>query len=83
MPRATSRIVVFDGHNKYLGNYHVAMTFDLPIKIQDNSLVFENRDRDGCDPNPVTQISFAKGIPKEFFLACKNKRGDIFRFDDE
>jgi hypothetical protein len=82
-PRATSRIVVYNDKNQYLGNYYVTMTFDLPSKIEKNALVFENKAREDCDPTIVTKISFHNGLPKQFFLECKNKMGDIYSFGDE
>jgi hypothetical protein len=82
-PRATSRIVLFNNRNQYLGNYYVGMTYDLPGKIENNALVFDNKERDGCDPTIVTRISFANGLPEKFFLECKNKMGDIYSFGDE
>ncbi|HVX27019.1 MAG TPA: hypothetical protein VHB70_11795 [Parafilimonas sp.] len=82
-PRATSRIVVFNNKNQYLGNYYVGMTYDVPDKIQNNALVFDNKNREDCDPNIVTRVSFTNVLPKQFFLECKNKMGDIYTFSDE
>lgn len=81
--RATSRIVVFNDQNKYLGNYYVGMTYDLPCRIENNSLIFENKSREGCDAAIVTRLSFAKGLPRQFFLECKDKMGDIYQFSTE
>ena len=81
--RATSRIVVFNDKNQYLGNYYVTMTYDLPSKIEKNALVFINKYRKDCDPKIVTRISFADGLPKQFFLMCKDKQGDVYSFGDE
>jgi hypothetical protein len=82
-PRATSRIVIFNDNNQYLGNYYVGMTYDLPTKIANNALVFDNKEREGCDSMIVRRISFAYGLPKQFFIECKNKLGDIYSFGDE
>ena len=82
-PRATSRIVLFNNNNQYLGNYYVGMTNELPTKIENNALVFDNKERENCDPKIITRISFTNGLPKQFFLECKNKMGDIYRFGDE
>jgi hypothetical protein len=82
-PRATSRIVVFNDQNKYLGNYYVGMTYDLPCRIENNSLIFKNKSREGCDAAIVTRLSFAKGLPRQFFLECKDKMGDIYQFSTE
>lgn len=82
-PRATSRIVVFNHKNQYLGNYYVGMTYDLPERIESNSLVFSNKNRDDCDPKVKTIISFQNGLPKKFFLRCTDKGGDIYNFGSE
>lgn len=82
-PRATNRIVVFDSRGRYLGNYYITMTYDLPSKIESNALVFEGRNRQGCNPDIVTRVSFTTGPPEQFFLECKNKMGDVYSFSNE
>jgi hypothetical protein len=41
-PGATSRIVVFNSKNQYLGNYYLTMTYDIPDKIERSFLIFQN-----------------------------------------
>ncbi len=78
VPRATSRIVVFNEKNQYLGDYYLTMTYDVPEKIEDNYLVFiSNKNSSNCPPGVVTRISFRNGIPKLFFVKCN---GDIYSF---
>lgn len=79
--RATSRILIFDEKNEYIGNYYVGMTYDLPEKIENNQLIFFHSKTDECDKEKVTRLSFDNGIPNEFFLECKNGYGDIYLFD--
>ena len=79
--RATSRILVFTNENEYLGNYYVGMTYDLPEKIENNQIVFMHSETDDCDKKVITRLSFNDGIPKEFFLECKDGYGDIYSFD--
>lgn len=79
--RATSRILIFDEKNEYIGNYYVGMTYDLPEKIENNQLIFFHSKTDECDKEKVTRLSFDNGIPNEFFLECKNGYGDIYSFD--
>src|SRR5258705_2320721 len=67
-PRSTSRIVVYNDKNQYLGNYYVTMTYDLPDKIENNALVFSNHDNNECDPTLKTIVSFKNGLPNQFFL---------------
>jgi hypothetical protein len=78
--RATYRIVVFNGKNQYLGNYYCD---NLPSKIENNVLVFENKNRDDCDPSVITRVNFNNGLPKQFFIKCKNNMGHIYSFGDE
>lgn len=81
--RATSRILVFNEKNEYIGNYYVGMTYDLPEKIDNNQIVFLHSKTDECDKERITRLSFENGIPKEFFLECKDGYGDIYTFDKE
>lgn len=81
--RATSRILVFNEKNNYMGNYYVGMTYDLPEKIENSQIVFLHSDNDNCDKETITRLSFENGIPNEFFLECKNGYGDMFFFDKE
>ena len=80
-PRATSRIIIFNQKNQYLGDYYLSMTNDMPDKIEDNFVVFTNDSESDCTPNLITKVSFKKGIPKRFFLRCKGKLGDLYSFD--
>jgi hypothetical protein len=81
--RATSRILVFNDKNEYLGNYYVGMTYELPEKIENNQLLFLHSKADYCDSNTITRLSFENGIPKDFFLECKDGSGEIYSFDKE
>jgi hypothetical protein len=79
-PRATSRIIIFNDKNKYSGNYYVGTTSDLPTKIENNALVFDNKEKNGCDSMIVTRIDLTYGLPNNLFIGCKNKLGDIYSF---
>ncbi len=79
-PRATSRIIIFNQQNQYIGDYYLTMNYDIPKKIEDRSLVFFHMSPSECDPTLITRISFKKGIPKRFFLKCKGKQGDFYSF---
>ena len=80
--RATSRILVFNGNNQYLGNYYVTVTSDLPTKMENGTLIFKNTDED-CDKKLTTIVNLKNGLPKQFFRKCKGKYGDIYSFDNE
>ena len=81
--RATSRILIFNGKNQYVGNYCLGMTNDLPDKLDNGILIFTNSDNEGCDKSVVTQVDLTKGLPKDFFLKCDEVNGDIYSFSTE
>jgi len=78
--RATSRILIFNDKNQYLGNYYVTSSSDLPTKLDNGFLIFENTDSD-CDKKVTTKVDFRNGIPKSFFRKCNNEFGDIYNFE--
>lgn len=80
--RATSRILVYTDKNKYVGNYYLTTTDDLPNYIKNNKLVFINTGS-GCDSKLVTYVSFDNGLPKEFFRKCKGSDGEIYTFSSD
>jgi hypothetical protein len=82
-PKATSRILLFNNKNQYTGNYYVGMIDDLPGKIENNALVFDNKKRVNCDPALVTRIPFNNGMPKQLFVPCRNNKGDIYSFSED
>ena len=78
--RATSRILIFNDRNQYVGNYYVTMTTDLPTKMESGRLIFRNTNED-CDKNLVTTVNLKNGLPKQFFRKCKGQLGDIYSFE--
>ena len=78
--RHTSRILIFNEKNQYLGNYYVITESLLPAKLENGNLIFENSDAD-CDKNITSKISFRNKLPEKFFRRCNKKYGDIFSFD--
>lgn len=74
--RATSRILIFNEKNQYVGNYYMTMISDLPNKLENGYLIFTNKDNNDCDKKPITKINFNYGLPKEFYLKCN----DTFEF---
>ncbi len=81
--RATNRILVFDGSNRYIGNYYLTTTEDLPDKLENGFLIFTNSDSQTCDIKLITRINFTKGLPKEFRLKCKGLYSDTYSFSVE
>ena len=81
--RATSRILIYNDKNQFLGNYYLTMTSDLPYKLDKGKLLFSNIGKEGCNKKIITSIDFSKGIPKTIFLKCDSSRGDIYTFSSE
>ena len=80
--RATSRILVFNQDNKYVGNYYVTVTTDLPTKMKSGKLIFENT-KEECDKKIKTIVDLKNGLPTQFFRKCKDKFQNIYSFDTE
>lgn len=82
-PAATNKVVVFNNKNQYVGNYSFGADFNLPKKIVNNELVFDHKDTGGlCDPTVVNRVSFEDGLPRQMFVECRNKQGDLYSFSD-
>ena len=80
-PRATSRILVYNQKNEYVGNYYLTMTYDLPSKLQNGKLIFYNAEESDCDKKVTTTINLVNGLPIHFFRKCKGEFGDIYTFE--
>ena len=81
--RGTSRIVIYDTKNKYIGNYYVGMPYNLPDTLIDNNLIYLNNNAD-CKFRKGTTISFEKGLPKSIFIPCdKSDSVDSYTFSNE
>lgn len=78
--RATSRVLMFDCENRYVGCYNVNIISDLPTKLANGKLIFVNEHRDDCDKVLKTVVNFKKGLPRQFFLKCKGAEGDVYTF---
>ena len=81
--RATSRILIYDNQNRYIGNYYLTLATDLPDKLADGKLIFTNKGKPECDKALITKVDMNAGIPKSFFLKCKGNEGDIYSFSTE
>ncbi len=75
--RGTSRIIIFNQKNEYLGDYYVYFD-DLPYKIIGHELYFFEHSKN-CKKNT---ISFNAGVPLGFLIKCGNK-GDFYEFGAE
>jgi hypothetical protein len=80
--RATSRILIFNEQNQYVGNYYLTTDEYLPDRLKNGRLIFNNRGND-CDKKLITVINLKNGLPKQFFRKCKEKFGDTFSFESD
>lgn len=78
--RATSRILIFNERNLYIGNYYVDEN-TLPYKIEGSYLLFKNTYFKNCDKNNITKINLSAGLPKIIFITCSGKLGDSYLFE--
>ncbi len=78
--RGTTRILIFDSENKYIGEYYIGGADELPEKLFDGKLIFNNKNRKDCDKRVKTTVNLTNGLPKHFFLKCKGDIGDIYSF---
>jgi len=81
--RATTRLLVYNDKNEYVGNYVLHITSDLPDRMVNGKLIFTNRDNEGCDLNLTTEIDISQGLPPSIFIQCKDVWGDSYRFSSE
>lgn len=63
--RFQSYIIVYNENRKFLGYYNVDLDTNLPDRVLDNYLVFDNV----CE-EPLT-VSFIKGVPKFINIGCQ------------
>ncbi|MCX2575366.1 hypothetical protein [Pedobacter sandarakinus] len=80
--RATSRILIFNNENKYLGNYLLTMIHELPNELTNGNLIFKNSVGD-CEKNQTTAINLKNGLPKQLFRNCEKDEGDVFSFQSK
>lgn len=75
-PQLNSYLIIYDNQNNRLGVYYIG-SLEIP-KIQNNGLFFKY---EGGECNQTTTISFKDSIPKEIFINCTEKGGDLYKFE--
>ena len=63
--RASSRILIYNYRNQYVGNYILNTVKELPFQLKEGKLIFKNQD---CDSNNETIIDFTNCLPKRIFF---------------
>lgn len=79
--RATSRILVFNSKNQYLGNYNLTLRSQLPTRITNNQIEFLIYISPDGLKKSISRLGFERGIPNQFFLANKDGSGNFYHFD--
>lgn len=75
-PRANAHVFLYNNHNKPLGYYYVGGADDVPDRVAGKSLVFAYTYGE-C--SRATAINFADSIPREIFVACNEKGGNVWK----
>ncbi len=78
--RATSRILIYNNKNQYVGNYRLNTVNELPQKSKEGNLIFKNLD---CDSNNETIVDFTNGLPKRIYIKCGSENGNVFEFSND
>ncbi|QQD12563.1 hypothetical protein [Sphingobacterium sp. UDSM-2020] len=73
----TGTILLYDYKKRYFGKYVLGAINDLPVKLDCNKLIFDNKQKIDCDQSIMTTIDF-ETIPKDIFLKCNGDQGDIY-----
>lgn len=76
--RATSRILVFNDKDQYLGNYYVGMVDELPYKLDGSELKFNSTK---CGEIKTFNTDFKNGLSKSIYVGCKGENGEGIRGD--
>lgn len=80
-PHGVSKLVIFNDKNQFAGSYHVGMPYDLPTKMVNGVLYFNNNVNSDCNKGTRLKLDLKKGLPSQFFLPCNGNMGDFYRFD--
>ncbi len=82
MCHGTSCIKIYDIKNQYIGEYYVGDYENLPDYLKNNKLLYSENSK-GCNLRKTRVIDLSKGLPKEFFIRCTKKGGDIYSFSKD
>ncbi|MBT2620286.1 hypothetical protein [Chryseobacterium sp. ISL-6] len=72
--RGNGSVYIYNDKNQPIGAYFLGDYLAVPSKIENQNLVF-SYNNDFC--NQTTRISLKDSIPKEIFIQCSKKGGDI------
>ena len=66
--RGTTRILVYNDKNQYVGNYNMYLVSNAPTKLDNGILVFENDKRRSGSNSKTVSVNLKKGLPNSFYL---------------
>lgn len=75
--KATGSVFIYDDNGQRLGSYYVGGINSLPNKLDNGNLIFLYNN-ENC--NQSTSINFVDSIPKQIFINCTSKGGDLYTF---
>ncbi len=74
--RGTTRILVYNDKNQYVGNYNMDLVSNAPTKLDKGILVFENDKRRSGSNSKTVRVNLKHGLPNSFYL-----NGDFHSFE--
>ncbi len=78
----SSSIKFYNLQNKYIGQYHLSMPYDLPTYIFENKFIYWTNSKE-CISRKGFFLNLKNGLPSKFFLPCTVKGGDLYYFSTE
>ena len=75
--QANSALLLFDQDNNLTGFYSMGGVYRENPYLQKNIVIFPPEALAGCKHE--NSLNFTEGVPKEFFIECKNGIGDFYK----
>lgn len=80
--RGNGKLYIYNSDNTLKGYYELGSVNALPSEIENQEiLVFNYFNNENC--SQLTKINMKLGIPNNIFVLCKNKQGDLHRFEQK
>jgi hypothetical protein len=76
----SGNVFIYDVRNTRIGFYYVGAAWAVASGVRDGNLIF-SYSNEQC--NQSTTISLKDSIPKQIFINCTDKGGDLYNFTNE
>lgn len=76
--RGNGKVYIYNNLHGWNGFYHIGTALAVPTKIEKGNLVFESQYGD-C--HEITRVNLTDSIPREIFINCNDKGGDLYVFE--